>query len=81
MIELSETYRLEKINEYFKHLGNKERHLRVDDRILNTRFRQYRNEVALAKRRSHLEYKLEAEQIVVAVKKAEKDSKIFIASY
>ena len=81
MIELSEAYRLEKINEYFNQLGSKERHLRVDDRVLNTRFRQYRNEAALAKRRSHLEYKLSAEQIVVAVKKAEKESKTFIDGY
>ena len=81
MIELSEAYRLEKINEYFKQLGSKERHLRVDDRILNTRFRQYRSEAALAKRRNHLEYKLSAEQIVVAIKKAEKESKAFIEGY
>ena len=53
----------------------------MDDRILNTRFRQYRSEAALAKRRNHLEYKLSAEQIVVAIKKAEKESKAFIEGY
>lgn len=81
MIELSEVYRLEKINEYFKQLGSKDRQLKIDDRILNTRFRTFRSEAALAKRRLHLEYKLSAEQIVVAIKKAEKESKVFIEAY
>ena len=74
-------YRLEKINDYFKQMGSKERHLKVDDRIQNVRFRSYRNEELLAKRRSHLEYKLSPEQIVVAIKKADKESKTFIDDY
>ena len=33
MIELSEVYRLDKINEYLKEAGSTERHLKVDEKI------------------------------------------------
>lgn len=35
----------------------------------------------LANRRKHLEYKLTPEQMVVAIKKAEKASKVYIDDY
>lgn len=61
MVELSEVYRLEKINKYMSQSGSSERHLKIDDRVQNTRFRSYRNEAVLSKRRKHLEYKLQPE--------------------
>ena len=72
---------MEKINDYLNQVGTTERHLSVDDKIQNVRFRKFRSEVALTKRRSHLEYKLSAEQIAVAIKKGEKESKAFIDVY
>ena len=81
MIEICELYRLEKINEHFKQSGSKERRLRLDDKVTNARFYKYRSEEALLKRRKHLECKLTAEQLVVAIKKAEKDAKEFITEH
>ena len=59
MIELSELIRLEKINEYLKEAGVSERHLEIDDKIAVARFRKYRNEACLKRRRWHLECKLQ----------------------
>ena len=78
MLELSEVYRLQKINEYLRQAGSSDRVMHVDDKVQVARFRNYRSEALLEKRRRHLEYKLQAEQIVVALKKAEKESQVYI---
>ena len=61
MVELSEVYRLDKINEYLTQVGSKDRHLKIEDKVQNVRFRRYRNEAGLKKRMQHLEYKLSPE--------------------
>lgn len=58
MIELSELYRLEKVNDYLKSAGVSERHLIIDEKVQVARFRAFRNEACLERRRKHLEYKL-----------------------
>ena len=61
MIELAEIYRLDKVNEYLSQTGSKDRQLHVDEKVQFVRFRKFRNEAALKKRMSHLEYKLTPE--------------------
>ena len=78
MLELAELYRLEKINKYLKEASATERYLTLADKVTVCRFRKFRNEASLIKRRKHLEYKLPPDSIVIALKKAEKDSQVFI---
>ena len=81
-LELTELYRLEKINEYYKSVGTKDRMLKLDEKVGKfARFRAFRSEAMLERRRLHLEYKLTPEQIVVATKKAEKEAKVFTDDY
>jgi hypothetical protein len=76
---LAEILRLEKINTYFKEVGQKQLLLTLDQHIpLLNGIRTYRSEKKLALRKFHLEFKLTPEQIVVAITKAEKEAEIFI---
>jgi hypothetical protein len=82
MVQLAEILRMEKINTYLKEAGSKELLLTLSDGVpLLNGIKTYRSENKLLARKFHLQYKLTPEQIVVAISKADKEAKIFIAEH